>query len=94
MSFARELIWDEWNVEHIGRHGLDPREVEEMCFSRPHITRARRNTFRAIGQMAAGRYITAILVPRERGTYYPVTARDATEQERRLYRKGKGGELE
>ena len=25
------LIWDEWNKEHIAKHGISPEEVEEVC---------------------------------------------------------------
>lgn len=28
------LFWDEWNIEHISRHGVDKDEVEEVCSSR------------------------------------------------------------
>jgi len=26
-----ELEWDEWNVQHIAEHGVEPWEVEEVC---------------------------------------------------------------
>ena len=26
----RGLHWDKWNVEHIGKHGVVPQEVEEV----------------------------------------------------------------
>lgn len=29
-----ELVWDEWNENHIGRHGVRPEEVEEAVFDR------------------------------------------------------------
>jgi len=87
MSFVRDLVWDDWNVEHVGRHSVKPEEVEEVSFSEPFITRARGRTLRAIGQTQAGRYLTVILAPRGRGSYYPVTAREASEGEQRLYRK-------
>ena len=29
------LIWDEWNKEHIARHGVTPEEVEEVCHRNP-----------------------------------------------------------
>jgi hypothetical protein len=27
------LHWDDWNREHIERHGVSPREVEEAIFN-------------------------------------------------------------
>jgi len=35
-----ELIWDDWNVEHIAGHDVEPEEVEEVCFGRPLVRRA------------------------------------------------------
>lgn len=35
-----ELIWDDWNVEHIADHGVAPEEVEEVCFDKPLVRRA------------------------------------------------------
>ena len=33
MRFRRlEAEWDEDNVEHIGRHGIEPEEVEEIVY--------------------------------------------------------------
>lgn len=28
----RELLWDDWNEEHISQHSVTPEEVEEVCF--------------------------------------------------------------
>jgi hypothetical protein len=30
-----ELLWDEWNEDHIARHGLEADEVEDAVFERP-----------------------------------------------------------
>jgi len=32
MLFIRALLWDDWNEEHIARHGVEREEVEEVCF--------------------------------------------------------------
>lgn len=90
MPFVRGLVWDEWNVEHVARHGVAVEEVEQVCLSSPFVTKASSRTFRAIGQSWAGHYLTVILSSRGRGTYYTVTAREATQQERRLYLKNRG----
>lgn len=29
-----ELVWDDWNEDHISRHGVRPEEVEEAVFDR------------------------------------------------------------
>jgi len=83
----QNLIWDEWNVEHIARHGVKPEEVEQVCRSNYFFTKGRQNTYRVIGQTQGGRYLTIILAPRGQGDFYPVTARDADNKERRRFKK-------
>ena len=40
MFYIRDLIWTDWNVEHIARHGVEAWEVEEAVRNDPHVTRA------------------------------------------------------
>ncbi len=76
-----ELVWDEWNEEHITRHGVTTDEAEEVATGHSFITRAREGRYRVIGQTAAGRFLTVYVAPRQRGRFYVVTARDATPNE-------------
>ena len=32
-----ELVWDDWNEEHIARHGVRPEEVKEAVFDQASI---------------------------------------------------------
>ena len=77
------LRWDEWNEEHVVRHGVDPAEVEEVARNAPHVTRARDGLYRVIGQTDGGRFLTVYVAPRKEGRHYVVTARDADDIERR-----------
>ena len=36
-----ELVWPEDRVDHIAKHGVEPEEVEEVCFGRPLVQRAK-----------------------------------------------------
>jgi uncharacterized protein len=36
-----QFIWPEERIEHIGRHGVMPEEVEEVCFGKPLVHRAK-----------------------------------------------------
>ena len=90
MLYVRELLFDEWNEDHIAQHSVIPEEAEEVCLGDPFVSRTRQRRLRIIGQTEAGRYLTIILAPRGRGVYYPITARDATAAERRLYHRKKG----
>lgn len=83
----RELIWDEWNAEHLAGHAVTEDEMEEVAEGRHFITRARDGLYRIIGQTVGGRMLTAYVAPRQHGTFYVVTARDATARERRTYQQ-------
>jgi uncharacterized DUF497 family protein len=88
------VIWDEDNEEHIRTHGVEPFEVDEMLVSRRarfrHYSGARYYGF---GATLGGRFLFVVLDDEGRGWVYPVTARDMSGRERRLYermfRKGK-----
>ena len=82
-----ELVVEPDREDHIARHHVTVDEVEEVVFGRPFIRRVRERRLRLIGQTDAGRYLTVFLGSRGRGVYGLITARDATEAERRLYQE-------
>jgi uncharacterized DUF497 family protein len=85
----RELIWPAEREEHIARHGVEPFEVEEVCFGRPLILRAKSSgenpAYYALGQTAAGRYLFCVVLQFPDGKGYPVTARPMTQAERQRF---------
>ena len=78
-----DLVVDPGQDAHIARHHVTVAEVDEVVFGRPFWTRTRGGRFRVLGQTDAGRYLTVIVAS---GVYSLVTARDATDAERRAYR--------
>jgi len=94
MVVVRCLVWDTWNVPHIARHQVTPSEVEEVP-KQKHLTRSSKKDRLAItGPTFAGRMLTIIMAPKEEaGVFFPVTARQASQKERRLYQEfiQKGG---
>ena len=80
-----QLIWDDWNIEHIARHDVIPQEVEEVCEGDPFWSETYQGRLRLVGNTKAGRTLTIILAPKTNDTYYPVTARSASRQERKRY---------
>ncbi len=90
MLHVEGLIWDDQNLEHIAEHGVLDVEVEEVCYSDPFVKRARNSALAVYGQTEHGRYLLVILGRRSKGVYYPVTARDMTESERRTFHRAKG----
>ena len=45
----------------------------------------KNNTYLIYGRTLAGRCLLVVLAPRPRNVFYPVTARDMTAKERRLF---------
>ena len=92
MVTIRGLSWTEEAEEHIALHHVTVEEVEEAVFDHRLYWRRAKNDYRkAIGQTAGGRYLTVILDDEGGGFWYPVTARNATQSERRLLKKEKAG---
>ena len=97
MRFRRlEAEWDEDNVDHISRHGVEPEEVEEIVYEDCHPSRIVRIRGRRIleprwavfGQTCDDRYLLAIVAPyTQRGVWRAVTAHDMGTQARRRYQQ-------
>jgi uncharacterized protein len=87
------FVWPEERIEHIGRHGVTPEEVEEVCFGKPLVQRAKSEgenpVYYILGQTDAGRYLFCVVIRFPDGKGYPVTAREMTAKEKRRYRKWK-----
>ncbi len=82
--------WDDGNVEHVGAHGVDPDEAEEVFLHAPLIRRARSGRYVALGKSATGRRLAVIFERRGAGIVRVVTARPMTRPEHRLFeRKGR-----
>ena len=88
-----EFIWPAERVEHIGQHGVTPEEVEQVCFGKSFVQRAKSEgenpIYYVLGQTEAGRYLFCVIIRFPDGTGYPVTARKMTQKEKRRYRKWK-----
>lgn len=86
---VNEFIWLEDRIDHIARHSVIPEEVEEACFGRSFVQRAksegRNPVYYVLGQTAAGRYLFCVVIRFPDGKGYPVTARPMTAKERRRY---------
>ena len=73
------------------KHGVAFEEAAEVCESGEHHARRGREGFYEIyGRTDAGRYLLVVLAYRGSGRWNVVTARDMTQQERRLYRRMRG----
>lgn len=85
----REFVWSSDRVEYIARHQVAPEEVEQVCFGRSLVLRAKGSgknpVYHVLGQTEAGRYLLCVVIqfPGEKG--YAVTARTMTDKEKRRF---------
>lgn len=79
--------WDQQNIDHVARHGVEPGEVEAACRGAALVLRGREARYLAYGQTAAGRYLLIVFRVLDQGRIRIITARDMTERERRMYRE-------
>jgi uncharacterized DUF497 family protein len=77
--------------EHIldkveSKHSVSLEEVEQACLSeKRHVRRSREGLYKLFSQAEAGRYLLVVLVNLGEGNWKIVTAREMTDNERRLY---------
>jgi hypothetical protein len=87
-----DFRWNEWNFDHIARHGVAPDEAEYVVThpSRGFPRYDGEGKYRAWGQSPAGRYLQVLYIFSPPGVVYVIHARPLTDTEkRRLRRKGK-----
>jgi hypothetical protein len=83
----RGLIWNEDNLEHAARHGVNPEEVDEVLERYHQVVRVGKVRYAMRGQTWAGRYLVVFLDRKDEGWYFVVTAREMTVNEARSFRK-------
>ena len=86
--YIDRLDWDDYRVEHISRHNVEPYEVWEVCNDTSHLARRQgRNRYLIYGQTLDGRYLFVVLERIQESVYKPITARNMTEREKRNFRR-------
>lgn len=93
MLRIESLEIDDYILDKIeAKHGITFDEVQEACLSdKRHVRRSREGLYKLFSQTAAGRHILVVLVNLGRGSWKLATAREMTNNERRLYNKAIGG---
>lgn len=88
-----EFIWPQEQIDHVALHGVEPEEVEEACFGKPLVLRAKSEgknaVYYVLGQTNSGRYLFCVTIQFPDGKGYPVTARPMTDKEKQRYQKWK-----
>ena len=88
-THAEEWEWDEGNETELWRHGVVPREIEEVFANGPRWARNRRGRpadWKMMGVTNGGRLLTVVVrYDPARRWLRPVTAWDSTTGERRRF---------
>jgi uncharacterized DUF497 family protein len=82
--------WEDRSIEHIARHGIMPKEVEEACFNEydsPFIRSGRENLHYVFGKTYSGRFLFVVVKFIKNGRVNVITARDMNEWERKYFNK-------
>lgn len=90
MKTISSIRWEDKNVEHIARHGITPKEVEEACFNEydsPFIRSGRENLHYVFGKTYSGRFFFVVVKFMKNGEVGIITARDMNEWERKYFLK-------
>ena len=86
MIKIRQLIWDDWNIEHVNKHKVKVNEVEEVCKLATKSLKTYKERLIVLGKTKKGRLLTIVLSPEDKDKYYVVTARDMSKKERRFFK--------
>lgn len=84
------IRWTDQGVEHIARHGIRPKEVEEVCFNEnetPLVRSGRDDLHYIFGKSCPGRYLFVVVRFLRRGEVRVVTARDMNAWEKNYFAK-------
>lgn len=89
-----QLIWDDWNRQHIEKHGVLPEEAEQVLKSSPFVREIYKERLLLVGQTAAGQFLTVVVSPvsgrNSDRSFYVVSARPASRKDRIQYAQAKG----
>ena len=81
-----EFRWNEWNLDHISRHAVEPEEAEWIV-NHYGASDAGGDKYMVWGQTAHGRYLQVIFVLDAPDEVYVIHARDLIDREKRIFRR-------
>lgn len=84
-----DFRWNEWNIEHLASHGVDPEEAEGVVRSAagPYPRRIGDDKLLAWGTGRGGRLLQVIFVLDDDGTVFVIHARELTSREKSVHRR-------
>ncbi len=87
MIKINSLVWDEFNSQHIRLHGVTIVEAEEAAQSKIRVKKTYGERLLVFGRTKNNKYLTLVLAPMGKNSYYVVTARGMSRKERRWYQQ-------
>lgn len=84
-----DFRWNEWNVDHIGEHGVSPEDAEHVVkhARRPYPRQVGDEKILVRGQNASGDHLQVIYLLDDAWTVYVIHARPLTASEKSKYRR-------
>jgi uncharacterized DUF497 family protein len=84
-----QFRWNDWNIEHIAAHGVDPEEAESVVggASPPYPLWRPDDKWLVWGRGVGGRPLQVVFVLDADGSVFVIHARPLTEREKRRYRR-------
>jgi len=79
--------WTRKNIQHIHRHRVKPREVEEAFLQGLDFRGVGQGRFILIGQSEAGRWLCVVFEILGGDIAYVITAREMTQREKHRFRR-------
>lgn len=84
-----DFRWNEWNVEHVARHGVTPEEAEDVVIgaSQPYPLKRPDEKWLVWGATRQDRMLQVVFVLDEGDAIYVIHARELTPREKRRFRR-------
>ena len=84
-----DFRWNDWNIDHIARHGISPRQAEHVIVfaKQPWPSYEGDGRWLVRGQDADGLYLQVVYRVDPEGTLYVIHARPLNDREKRQLRR-------
>ena len=84
-----EFRWNDWNIEHVAKHGIDTDEAEQVVAQAraPYPLIRSDEKYLVWGPGRADRLLQVVFVLDDDGTVFVIHARQLTDAEKRRFRR-------
>lgn len=84
-----DFRWNQWNIEHLVKHGVEPKEAEQVIreAKRPYPRHSGDDKLLVWGPGRGGRLLQIIFVVDDEGTVFVIHGRELTNREKGRYRR-------